>query len=280
MIKLVNTPVDLYVLKGIPVNVKREDLSCPPPGPPFSKVRGIVDHFKKLKKAGVQEVGYTETSISMAGWGVAWICKELKMKAVIFNPTYKNPCETLLYHREQWKKFGAEIIDIPTGMAKVNYYISRNILKERYPKGVMLSLGIPFKETIDATADQVLLTLKGITPRSVIVSVGSGTIAAGVWQGIEASGVLHCTVYGIMCRKGNVHLKEEKMEMRTGLSESGLFRSKTRFELVNPGWEYTEKSKVEAPFPCNPYYDLKAWEWLEENIEALKQPILFWNIGK
>jgi hypothetical protein len=37
---------------------------------------------------------------------------------------------------------------------------------------------------------------------------------------------------------------------------------------------------MDPPFPCNPYYDLKAWEWLMKNKGQLEEPILFWNIGQ
>ena len=36
-----NTPIE----KHCGIWVKREDLCCPPPGPPFSKVRGVVEHI-------------------------------------------------------------------------------------------------------------------------------------------------------------------------------------------------------------------------------------------
>lgn len=35
----------------------------------------------------------------------------------------------------------------------------------------------------------------------------------------------------------------------------------------------------EAPFPCNQFWDIKQWHWLENNIDSLEGDILFWNIG-
>ena len=35
----------------------------------------------------------------------------------------------------------------------------------------------------------------------------------------------------------------------------------------------------ETPFPCNEFWDKKAWYWLEQNIEKFKGDILFWNLG-
>jgi hypothetical protein len=36
---------------------------------------------------------------------------------------------------------------------------------------------------------------------------------------------------------------------------------------------------IPCPFPTHPNYDLKAWGYLVEHIDELKEPILFWNIG-
>ncbi len=85
-----NTPVESYKCQGLSVLVKREDLCVKKHGPPFSKVRGIYDHLYALKKKGVTTIGYTETSISMAGWGLAWIGRCLGMRVVIYNPQYKH----------------------------------------------------------------------------------------------------------------------------------------------------------------------------------------------
>jgi len=35
----------------------------------------------------------------------------------------------------------------------------------------------------------------------------------------------------------------------------------------------------ETPFPCNEFWDKKAWYWLEKNIQKFEGEILFWNLG-
>ena len=64
-----NTPIKKYKVDGHEIIVKREDLACLPPGPPFAKVRGLYPVLQKLKEKGVKIFGYMDTSISMAGWG-------------------------------------------------------------------------------------------------------------------------------------------------------------------------------------------------------------------
>jgi hypothetical protein len=272
------TPVELY--SGI--YVKRDDLCFQPPAPPFSKCRGVLDHLRKLKDSGVETVGYTETAISMAGWGVAWACNILDMVAVIFDPQYKVTPDVLAYHREQWKQFHPIIHPIPAGRAKVGWYQSKKILQEFYdPKGVMLPLGLPFEESIEATAKEMRLTLiqTGIRFKSIVSCIGSGTMFAGLWRGIEQAGLSKVNLYGVFTRTGSIEHKKEVIQKKAGLQTEGFLKSIVNIHLIDPGWEYTEECKTEVHFPCHSYYDAKAWEWLVRNLPDLKKPILFWNIG-
>lgn len=269
------TPVEKYGN----IYVKRDDLCFAEPAPPFSKCRGLLLHLTKLKEQGYKYIGYTETSISMAGWGVAWACNELGLKAIIFDPQYKETPELLTYHRIQWKKFKATILPIKAGMAAVNINICKQWLKRDFPNNsIMLPLGLPFSETIEATSKELEKTLKKKIFTSIVTCVGSGTIAAGILKGLSKLSE-STELYGIMTRSGDVEQKKTKILCKAGLYSDGLFQSKVKLVLVNPGWEYTQKSSVLCPFPCHPYYDLKAWEWLKKNEMNLNKPILFWNIG-
>ena len=278
---LYKTEIEEHKIDTFSVLVKREDKCCPPPGPPFSKVRGIMKHFEKLKDKGVEVVGYTETSISMAGWGVAWAAYQFGMLAVIFDPQYKDTPTLLEYHRRQWDQFDPVIIPIPAGRAKVNWYRSRKILTDKYgPDAVLLPLGLPFPETIEETAREAEEVLKAFPVENLVINVGSGTIAAGVWKGAEAVKVPVC-IQGIMGRTGSVELKMKQIREKSGVPSDGLLGSSaSSFVLIDPGWQYTEKSLQPCPFPCHPYYDRKAWQWLVENVEEIPPPVLFWNIGK
>ena len=112
---LVNTPVE----KHNGVYVKREDMAVDDPtAPPFSKMRGVLAHLTKLRDAGIKTVGYAESAISMAGWGLAWTAQRLGLKAIIFAPVYRceHPyLEVLRFHRKHWERCGAEIVPMPAG---------------------------------------------------------------------------------------------------------------------------------------------------------------------
>lgn len=259
--------------------VKREDLCFDFPAPPFSKCRGIIEKLQKLKQEGYDVIGYTETSISMAGWGVAWACKVLGLKCVLFDPQYKVTPEVLKYHRSKWAKLGAETIPILAGMAKVNWYISQKLLQEKYPRNsILLPLGLPFEETIQETSKEVIYCFENqLKFKTIVINVGSGTVCAGIVRGLNKLEILKSDVliYGIMGRTGNIKEKKEKIKNKAGL----LLTNIPELHLIDPGWDYTEKSQVVVPFPCHAYYDAKAWQWLLKNKDFLKDPILFWNIG-
>jgi hypothetical protein len=82
-----------------------------------------------------------------------------------------------------------------------------------------------------------------------------------------------------MSTSGNIKNKLKSIEKKSGLNNNGIFKSGIKFNLYDPGWQYTEKATILAPFPCNIFYDCKAWQWLVQNKDKLPKPILFWNIG-
>lgn len=268
-----NTPIELYNHKLGQYWVKREDLSCPAPGPPFSKVRGLMKVLEKEKAAGTKVIGYTETSISMAGIGVAWGCKCLGMKAVIFDPQYKKTPGLLKLHRREWKRSGAVFEPVTATRHKINYYIGKRILREKYPDSVMLPLGLPFRETIEETVAEIE---KSDVHKfnTIVLCIGSGTICAGILLGFKSKKII-----GVMVTTGNIKRKREKILNKAGLYNDGFFGTKINFRIEDPGWQYTDRCTIPIPFPCHPYYDAKAYLWMIQNLKQLSKPVLFWNIG-
>ena len=249
----------------------------------YVKMRGVYQHLLKKKEEGIKHVGYVESSISMAGWGIAYLGEELGLKVTIFDPQYKETPKPLLRHRRMWDKFGAERVPLKAGMVKVNFNIARKMSKN-WPNFYMLPLGMPVQETIYATSIEVQKTLKQLQEieniASIVVNVGSGTVCAGIIRGVEfLSKCPPISIYGIMGRKGDVKKKRKSVLDKSDIGFNAELTQNT-FTLSDPGWEYTKKSEIRAPFPCNPYYDLKAWEWLLNNQNNIAHPILFWSIGR
>lgn len=50
--------------------------------------------------------------------------------------------------------------------------------------------------------------------------------------------------------------------------------------IIQSPWKFNDLMKDRgAPFPCNQFWDKKAWCWLEDNASSLKGQTLFWNLG-
>jgi len=247
--------------------VKREDLATLPPGPPFSKTRGLFQHLFLLSRLGIKCVGYVETAISMAGWAVAWLGKKMNMKVIIFDPQYKDDSKfPLSLHRQKWKQFGAQLVKVKAGRASVNWYIARRWMKENvHQPWKLLPLGLPLNETVLETFAQARKCIKDFP--TIVVPIGSGTIACGIARALYRNQRL----IGVMSRTGDVRRKF-KFVIK-------WCEYPTHVDIVDPGYPYTKKVDIKTPFPCNPYYDTKAWQWLLEHEDELEKPILFWNIG-
>jgi hypothetical protein len=234
--------------------------------------------MKDLKAKGIETVGYVETPISMAGWGVVWCAQALDMKCVIFEPQYKDgPPAMLRVHQQKWKDFGAIIKPITAGRTCVNYYIARKIFQKQYgPKAYLMPTGIPSEETVIETAREWKRTTeKHGNYDHVIISVGSGTICAGILRGIGGE-----QITGILCNKKNTERKRRDIFHKAKRDYGPLFSSAKQLSIIDAGWRYVERPRrVRCPFPCHAYYDLKAWVWLVRNVDNLFGRVLFWNIG-
>ena len=51
-------------------------------------------------------------------------------------------------------------------------------------------------------------------------------------------------------------------------------------DLIDEGYAYADRVDTPVSFPCNPYYDRKAWKWIMENRDSLVGEIVMWNIGE
>ena len=277
-----NTPIRKYKVGKQEILVKREDLACPPPGPPFAKVRGLLPVLKNHQGNGVKVIGYMETTVSMAGWGISYFCKQLGMKSVIFKPVYQDekPRHEQLFQEKKWKEFGADIISLEKpNRLMINWYRARKILQDKYQHSVMLMQGLPFSETVEEIAKQIVRHKRVFqSVKSLVTCIGSGTMTAGIIKGLDQ---IDCPVkvYGVIVAQKNLQVMNKKIHRMAGLNLDGFFAAKPKMRLVDAGYVYTQKEQVKCPFPCNPYYDRKAWKWLVDNIAILEKPILFWNIG-
>jgi len=264
-----STPIIPYIIKGKEIFVKREDLCIEQTN--FSKMRGVVTNLKKVSN---KVIGVLDSLHSKAGWGVSYVGKNLNKQVVLFYPKYKGEIQPR-YNQIQALKFGAEIVPLQAGRSCILYHQAKKILQYKYKDSYMLPNALKLQESVDETAIELINT----TPESLldntvwIVSVSSGTIGAGVLKGLLK---LNAKVNVI------VHLGYSRSisQLKGYMEKKSGDLSKLKIFFIDEKYSYKDSVKGNVPFPCNPYYDLKAWNWLINNLDKLKgKKIMFWNIG-
>jgi len=267
-----NTPWEVYKIDGVPVHVKREDLCCPPPGPSFSKIRGVKAYLEEVPNDTV--VGVLDTIHSKAGWGVAYVCNALGLECVDFYPVYKHePWETVRPIQAKAKELGATLYPMKAWRSSVMYGRAKKILdKMADDRALMMPNALKLQATVDATAEEVrLYTPQEWMSGTWIVSISSGTIAAGVLKGLGGNDNV-CVIAHMGYSRSSDYARKYMIDMAKGDVPSDIL-------IIDEGYEYTDSVKESCPFECNKFYDLKAWKWLKGVVASIDQPVIFWNIG-
>jgi hypothetical protein len=262
------TPVqDYFAEYGL--DVKREDLACPPPGPPFSKTRGVYAHVKSRPE---ELIGVLDTFHSQAGHAVARACQILGKKCVNFYPRYKADGDTLREPQQRSSALGAELFPLQAGRSCILYHSARKEAERR--GGYIMPNALKLTESVEETAREVSRTITPYTYTHVLVPASSGTIAAGVIRGFGQEPTYL------------VHLGYSRSHdgVRAYLLEKCQIRD-ANVVLIDEGYSYADKARAgeDPPWPCNPYYDLKAFRWWLREGRSLYggagRRTLLWNIG-
>lgn len=267
------TPLETHECNGVPVLVKREDLCCPPPGPSFSKMRGVVAHMEKRPE---KVIGVLDTSHSKAGWAVAWAGSHLGKTVIDFWPRYKDDPLDVPLPREQQRRardeFGAITVALKAGRSAILYHRARRFLREHYQDAYLMPNALKLSESVEETAEEVRRTNlpdEGI----MVVSISSGTIAAGVLKGLASLD----KKYLVTLHMGYSRSKDAVMSY---LQKMSGVDDLSHVTLIDEDYEYKDEVRIRTPFPCNPFYDAKAWNWLlTAALDMPRKPIVFWNIG-
>ncbi len=258
-----NTPIEDHRDK-YGLWVKREDMSCLPPGPPFSKTRGVFAHILSRPE---RIIGALDTYHSQAGHAVARACQILGKKCINYYPDYKyepGPRERQLRAQE----LGAELVPLKAGRSAILYHAAKKDCRNR--GGYMMPNALKLQESVDETAQEV----REGGWDYVLIPISSGTIAAGVVKGFARIGAYPRYL---------IHLGYSRSHdevARYIKSKSGV--DNVRLELIDEGYHYRDASKSieEPPWPCDKYYDLKALRWWVDRTKFTGPgSCLLWNIG-
>lgn len=272
-----NTPLETYELNGVPIIVKREDLCCPAPGPSFSKIRGVVAHIKNRPET---TIGCLDTYHSKAGWAVAYVCNLLGKNSVDYWPRFKRDgaADAPRIQQQYARQLGATLVDIPAGRSAILYRTAKKHLREHYPGSYLMPNALKLPESITENAAEAVRTAPHLPGSgTLVISISSGTVAAGVLKGFEEAGLLRN--YNVILHMGYSRSQDaarEYIEKAAGLTLGD------RIKFIDEGYGYADAAKnVRVPFPCNDWYDAKAWAYLEKPgvLDAIEGPVVFWNIG-
>ena len=284
LVKFNETPIEPYKINGKTIYVKREDLCADYPMPPLSKMRGVFEHLKTKKGL----LGCIDTRVSKSGQGIAAICKELGLFCNYYFPQCKD--EDILKEKEHIKiakELGANIF--PMKASRLSIVFSRSKRHVESNGGKMLPVGLPFYETVLETAKIIKETDINYLNGTIVLATGTGTILSGIVSGLMLKNIEPKKIVGISA--GMSIKKQKKMVItqtnriinseRNDLMDKLQSREKILriVELYHSHRSYYEHSPVKMPFPFHNVYEGKALEWLENNIQNLEEPILFWNIG-
>jgi len=274
-----NTPVEMH--HGI--FVKREDLCCPYPGPSFSKMRGVVAHMQNRPES---VIGVLDTFHSKAGWAVAWSGRELGKQVVDFWPRYKADGDTPLprYQQQQAQALGAIPVELKAGRSAILFHQAKKHMLANYPGSYVMPNALKLPESITENAAEAVRTIQSGAIHNygtLVLSISSGTVASGVIKGFRDAGVLNR--FDVVLHMGYSRSQAAVAKYMSGMAGFDIAENCRSLRMVDEGYDYADKVPNGAiPFPCNPHYDAKAWQWLENNREQLRpnSPTLMWNIGE
>ena len=271
-----HTPWELH--EGI--LVKREDLSCPPPGPSFSKVRGLTSWLKSLRGQLIPPtcVGVLDTRHSKAGWGVSYLAPDYGFPVRVYYPVFKNDKPgDLRESQAHAQELGATLVPLRGNlMSAVLWNIAK---KDCVEHGVAIAPNVlKFTASVEATAQELTETWPEdlIGPVNVVVSASSATLASGVALGLSR---LNRPQTRLIVHLGYSRSHEQVLRYMASKGVPQDFISSS-LDLIDEGYAYADRVDTPVPFPCNPYYDRKAWKWIMENRDSLVGEIVLWNIGE
>lgn len=266
-----NTPVEHYPDLGL--YAKREDLSCPPPGPPFSKTRGVFAHIKNRPE---KVIGVLDSAHSQAGHAVATACRLLGKTCVNYYPKFKT--DTGIRPQQQASlDLGAKLVPLKATASWALHHVARKDLEACWEDSYLMPNALKLPETVSETAAEVGRTAFPVGIDTLLVAVSSGTIASGVIRGIIDHKVPIDTVVLHLGYNRPARSLISYIEKASARDLSSL-----KLIVINEGYEYRDKVEdVQSPFPCNPYYDRKLLSWWLRPGDGRTEfgEALLWNVG-
>ena len=163
------------------------------------------------------------------------------------------------------------MVAMPATMSSVLFYVVRKQLTAE-PGTYMMPNALKLTESVEETARELLRTSIPHEVTHIIVPSSSATIASGVVSGL-----------GLRPIKVIVHLGYSRSEVavRRYIDRMAGTGASDRVIIVDEGYEYKDAARPGATpdWPCNEFYDLKAYRWWVRTGRTKYPNALLWNVG-
>lgn len=265
-----NPPLDVYEVKGREVHVLRGDLVGDGYWlPRWSKLGAIknllvnyVDKSKPLTHMAVDG--------SWSGWALAAFCEELGIEFHYSFPDSKK------FNRQILEDVLEKYPDTKLNPVKPNMLaIMYNSLKGQVKREgwQMLPYAFDHPYFVNYMRDQ-MLPYNGYD--NLVASSGSGVMLSGLVKGFYDEELKEFFHPNLERHVWTTCMSSENSIEKT-LKNNGVH---IPINIRKSEYDFDDRMEgYEAPFPCNQFWDIKQWRWLEDNIDELEGSILFWNIG-
>ena len=265
----IDTPLEEYKIKGRSVWVKRDDLMGD--GnilPPWGKIAAVYELVKKYVDPS-KPLTHLSVDGSWTAWVLSAICEDLGIEFYASYPDSKKISQEYLgLIREMYPN--THLNPIRPNMMQIMYNSLRGQAKE---KGWQM---LPYAFNHDFYKDYLAERIQPYTHfDNLVVSSGSGVTLSGLVRGYYREELKE--FFPKVNKKVWTTCVSSESSIKKALQSSGI-----PIPINIRKSEYLFENRMEdyqVPFPCNQFWDIKQWHWLENNIDQIEGTILFWNIG-
>lgn len=260
-----HTPVECYSVRGRNVYVKRDDLMGDNVTlPPWGKLEAIEALYTYYPHQ--RPLIHLSVDGSWSGWALAAFAAQHDHEFYYAYPDSKKISHVLLDHVAALYP-ATRFYPLKPNMSRVLY--NRVLQHARQHDWQMLPHAFDhsiYRESLARRLQAVIRELP-IPINHLVVSSGSGVSVSGLLAVDLVSGFANAPyMTHTTCVSSEQTIRKQVMAAHVNIRKS-------EFVFDDRMDDYT------APFPCNQFWDLKQWHWLEHHIAELPGIVLFWNLG-